>query len=399
MQELLKRFELIKTCISLEDHTIIDLQLPLLKELTVSSASDAIILLLERQLYIDAQQAIEYFIKSQHGLISYEDAQITAIRLELKTLEQRLQNLIAHRNDAQNSLQDFNREYHLNLGPVVLRVLSLQEQITAQALAIKLKSYRSLEAQFKDINTQIKNKKEHINQVEQEIEAVDFLSDAYDELISELMFLKQELGVLEAELEEVRLQAKAELQSVKKDDDGIFQQHQEAQQDSDSFEYEYEEIKSSVTTKLDADEKQLLKKLYRKISKLCHPDIVSDELKDKAHELMVAVNVAYQEQDLNRLKELLIQIENGGELTCISDVIADKEFLLQKLKELKELYQRTLDEVQVLENSDSYQTIIQMGDDLEGYFAEQQHELEQFSQALEQELAQLKESEDMAATV
>lgn len=50
------------------------------------------------------------------------------------------------------------------------------------------------------------------------------------------------------------------------------------------------------TIKLNDDEKIEIKKLYKKAARLCHPDIVPIELKEKAHELMQLLNEAYSKR-------------------------------------------------------------------------------------------------------
>ncbi len=111
--ELIKRLKLIETCISLEDHALINTQLPLLKQLSDSTQVDQIIRLLTLREYVLAIDAITQYLTVNHSLVLYEDLEMNALRLELKQIEITFQELVAQRNDASNKCADFNREYHL----------------------------------------------------------------------------------------------------------------------------------------------------------------------------------------------------------------------------------------------------------------------------------------------
>ena len=60
----------------------------------------------------------------------------------------------------------------------------------------------------------------------------------------------------------------------------------EAKEDSELFDEEYDEIIAKEHHDLDEEQLEELKKAYKKASKLCHPDIVTEELKEQAHEIM-----------------------------------------------------------------------------------------------------------------
>ena len=213
--ELFKRLKLIETCISLQDHALIELQLPLLKSLSERNGVDVIINLLEQHNYVQAQQEIEHFLTAQGGLVLYEDPQISAIQLELRAFEQELQSLILLRDEAQNRLQDFNREYHLRLGAILLRILSLQEQIAAEKYNQKLKGYRSLHEQFDQIHQRIQALKHQRNELDTQLDEMHFMCSDYHEVQVEYQSLRNLIAQLEDEQEEIRLQALKEYQTVK----------------------------------------------------------------------------------------------------------------------------------------------------------------------------------------
>ena len=59
---------------------------------------------------------------------------------------------------------------------------------------------------------------------------------------------------------------------------------------------------------LEKEEEKELKKLYRKASRLTHPDIVSDFFREEASEIFVSLNRAYKKKDLEKVKEILKNI-------------------------------------------------------------------------------------------
>ena len=364
--QLLKRLKLIEACISLQDHELIALQVPLLKSLGAHPKIDLIIELLEQHNYVQAQQEIEHFLNARQGVVLYEDAQLSAIRLELSVFEQKLQSLLLRRNEAQNRLQDFNREYHLRLGTLLLLILSLQERIAEQQLSKKLERYRTLHAQFHQTRQRLQTLKQQRQQLDDQLQTLDFMGADYNRLIGEYLSLSARITEWEEAQEAIRQEALKEYQAVKGDE--AYQSYQQAQESTQSFEQEYEEVKEAVVARLDEGEAKQLKALYRKASRLCHPDLVSDELKEQAHEFMVEVNAAYAAQDLPRLQSVLVQLENNGKLERCSNVLPTKDALLAKLAELKASYQQILEELEIYEASEEYQEVLALGDDWDNYF-------------------------------
>ena len=382
--DLFKRLKLIEVCIGLQDHTLIALQLPLLKSLGDTPEVNAIIALLEQHNYVQAQQEITRFLDARQSVVPYEDAQLNAIRLELSAYEEKLQTLLLRHDEAHNRLQDFNREYHLKLGPLLLRILSLQEKIAEYQLAQKMSRYRTLHTRFYETRQYLQTLKKQRQQLDEQLQPLDFLSEEYSWLIDEYLSLSAEITELEDAQEAIRQEALKEDQTVKGDE--AYQSYQQAQENTHSFEQEYEEVKEAVVARLDGDEAKQLKALYRKTCRLCHPDLVSDELKEQAHEFMVEVNAAYAAQDLPRLQSILTRLESGGKLERSSDALSDKDALMAKLAELKTRYQQVLEELESYESSEEYQEILALGDDWNSYFNTRRQELEVVAAELEESL-------------
>jgi len=100
---------------------------------------------------------------------------------------------------------------------------------------------------------------------------------------------------------------------------------------------------------------ETLKKLYRDLARLVHPDTVLDEgEKERRHSLMARVNKAYEEGDEEALREILNQWESSPESVKGEGVAAELVRVIRKIA-LVEQHLKTIEkEIQSLEASDLY---------------------------------------------
>src|ERR1017187_6559400 len=89
--KIIKRLELIKNFIALEDEGDIIEQVKKLQELEINQAVKDIISLLQQRSYGKAVTAIETFINAHHQVSLFVDPEIEALRFEAKTLEAQIQ--------------------------------------------------------------------------------------------------------------------------------------------------------------------------------------------------------------------------------------------------------------------------------------------------------------------
>lgn len=379
---ILKRLKLIETCIELQDHDLIKMQLMTIKGLASEyDCIPTIIELLEKKEYIKAQQEIKKLLQSHHSLLTYEDPEVNTIRLELTAFEKKIQDLLLLRDEARNKLKDFNREYQLTLGPILVKIFAIQKELSAQKLKNELRRYQILYSQFEKSKAVLIDLKKNQTQLYNELNKLNITELKYDEIWSNYIDLRCEINSQEDECEIIRQQAKAEF--VNLESNGDFQQYRTAQENSYSFEEDYEEIKNTVVSQLNNEEFKRLKFLYRQACKKCHPDIVSDDLKEQAHEYMVEINAAYAAQDIESLEYLLYQLEHESYLSTSSEKLTGKESLIAKLSELKDRYQHISEEFSEIGQSEDYKIIQGLGDDWSGFFDVQKQELEELLQSLE----------------
>lgn len=105
----------------------------------------------------------------------------------------------------------------------------------------------------------------------------------------------------------------------------------------DNFEKEIEKEKNSE--KLTSEEKEQLKKAYKKAARLCHPDMImsrygdNTELLEKASEIFKKLNEANERNDLNTVLEILYNLENG-----IFDFSLNVREPISKLEDIVKIY-------------------------------------------------------------
>ena len=152
------------------------------------------------------------------------------------------------------------------------------------------------------------------------------------------------------------------------------------------FTREYAKAIKIERFELKENDKKELKKLYKQSVKLCHPDIVANEVKKQAHEIMQELNNAYSKNDLKKIKEILSGFQNGNGFKLASDSIDDKELLKSRIVETKYAIDVVLIKITRLEKDDTF-ILVNSIENVDDYFSNMKAELER-------EYENLCESED-----
>lgn len=341
--------------------------------------------------------------KIKKAVVISEDIEIKELKQELKSLEEVLQQLVEEKTEYLTNIEEFNIQYNLHLGELLKTILNLRKEILYKKTIKQQKLKDKYEKDIKiceETKVTIDEIKETIVQLEEVLESIDEdnedyteIKNAYDELQVELETLESELKVQEEELEKAK-------EFIENED--IKNQYEEAKTHYKQYENEYENVKKAQkeNIKLNDEEKIELKKLYKKAAKLCHPDIVPDELKEKAHKIMQELNEAYSKQDLNKIKSILTSLETTGfGLLVVSDSIDDKEILRAKLEEFKENISNLEEEIEDIKLDDTFVTISEL-DNWDEYFEDLKNELQIKKEKLEKEASEiLDDVEDWVKTI
>jgi len=162
-------------------------------------------------------------------------------------------------------------------------------------------------------------------------------------------------------------------------------EYEEAEFEYEEFNNQYENSKSEKLFELNEEQKNELKKLYRQASKLCHPDIVPESFKSQAEEIFKSLKKAYEENDIEKVREILFSLEKGEYILSKSDTINEKALLKSEISKLRNILNEIINKINELKSTDTYKTIIQT-DNLDYYF-------EKTKKSLLEELKYLQEDE------
>ena len=106
MKQILKRLELIKTAISIEDEEIVELQVMKLNSMACDEEVLEILVKLENKDYGNVVVEIEQYLQCYSGVVVYEDKELQGLRLELKALEKKFQDLNGKKNEYLNDIHE-----------------------------------------------------------------------------------------------------------------------------------------------------------------------------------------------------------------------------------------------------------------------------------------------------
>ncbi len=365
MQQILKRLELIKTAISIEDEEIIELQAHKLQTMRTDAQVEEILTAIRDKDYSRVMMEIETYTEQHNGLVVYEDGELQGLKLELKALERKLQELSARRDEYLSEIHDFNLQYHLRLGEAIQKILKLKEHLLQSATQKKKKAFEELNEAYREKKRTYDAQRKKVSDLESELEAMDEFDARYDDLYEELKQRREALSEEEERVNEARKEAKEAKEAYEEDE--ATREYEEAKEDSESFDKEYKEAKEEEQIDLSDEEKIELKKAYRSASRLCHPDLVSVELKEQAHATMQQLNGAYNKHDLKMVKEILVLLESGRGFDIASDSITDAEQLKEKIIDVKVRIHETEEEIEEIQDNEVF-AILQEHEDIHEYF-------------------------------
>jgi hypothetical protein len=293
ISKIIKRLQLIKSLISLEEEDEIDAHVFKLEQLGIPAELETIITSLKEKSYSKAAIAIETFINQHNNLSIFIDPEVDGLKLEAKSLEAKLNKLSDEKADLEKLIHEFGVRHNKELGELILKILK----------------YR-------------KNKAKGTSE------------------------------------------------------------EKETEEDYKNYSQEFEVSKNEKVAELTEEERIEIKKKYRKASKLCHPDVVSEEQKELADKLFTELNKAYEQNDLKKVSEILGNLEKGNFFVSKSDTITEKQLLKAEIEKLKIRISELFQQVELIKESDAYKTIISIKD-WDAYFKETKEKLENQAKELE----------------
>ncbi|EML9984828.1 MULTISPECIES: DnaJ family molecular chaperone [Citrobacter] len=378
MNKIIKRLEIIKSAIELEDEEIIQQQLVHLQRESGDPVITAIAQAIETRRFSDAMREIATWLQNQRAITNWQDPAIAASKLELKALENQLRELIDTRNTRIQILDEFNDQYHLRLGPLMSRILELRKQLAASALRRQEAERRRREKDYLSCQQYISLAVDRLAQLKQQWMGMDSDSRAAVDIRQRIQQQTELITDLLAEIRELEadfsLQDDSDTRQAQEEAAHEYEEYQEQQQDA--------QHRFARDQRLSPDERNELKRLWRQASRLCHPDVVADELKEKAHQMMVQLNLARQNADLAAIRALLTQLQSGLEPMMASDRLNNLDHLRQKIQQLRIQIDALIKEIAGLEAENAWRLATSVRDK-EAYFSEQERALAELRDTLE----------------
>ena len=124
------------------------------------------------------------------------------------------------------------------------------------------------------------------------------------------------------------------------------------------------------------DEEIELKDLFRKASKCCHPDMVKDELEEEAGATFHELKSAYNQNDLNRVREIWESLDSEEVIDVSSTYGQDFKKINLEIVRLKSKLKMLKSDLKNLKDSPSFIQVIIL-DNWDEYFDEKKRKLEQ----------------------
>lgn len=165
VSKLSKRLKLIKNFILLEEFEDIEMQIIKLHTYADEQAITKIIEKLNRKEYVKAVASIDEFVNQYQQISLYEDPEIFAYRLEIKTLELELTALSNEKAEMEKTVHDFGVIHNRYLGKIIEKILKLRKEQLDRARREnpeKEKEFKEAEEDYEHYHKQFEDSKDQV---------------------------------------------------------------------------------------------------------------------------------------------------------------------------------------------------------------------------------------------
>lgn len=252
---------------------------------------------------------IQSFTSEFKKVSLYNDPEIPALQLEIKSLEYQISSLSDEKTDVEKNIRSFELKYNEELGGLITKIL-YYKKIVAEKLAKEFKNDEQKQKEFE----------------EAKFDYEDFSKFYQDKLNENKPFI------------------------------------------------------------LDDEKQNELRKNYRKATKLCHPDKVTDEQKELATKMFTDLKNAYDNNNLEKLNKILSELERGifksqgNTITEKDKLILIRQNLIIKRNDLEEL-------LLSIKNTDIFKKVSNIIN-WDNYFEKAKEEFMQILEELKSEVVQ-----------
>jgi hypothetical protein len=161
--------------------------------------------------------------------------------------------------------------------------------------------------------------------------------------------------------------------------------YDEAKLKEENYKSLYDKQKKKASFTLSEVEQKKLKQLFRKASKLCHPDKIDSNYKELAQEIFNKLKIAYDNNDLSTITSIIEELESGNLIQENIDVLSEKNSIYSFWRHLKVSIVKLETYISGIKASETYQNLIEI-DDWDLYFENLRKELTEKLSTLHSEL-------------
>lgn len=168
------------------------------------------------------------------------------------------------------------------------------------------------------------------------------------------------VGIKYAELDELNAQIAERLAKLKPEDKKAQKHAREARKQAEDSAQTAEEIRKTKPVK-DFESSDRIKRLYRRLALLVHPDRTTDpKEKERRHHIMAEINRAYEEGDEERLLKILEEWESSPDSVKGEGAGAELVRVIRKIAQVKRRLSEIEKEIGKLKQTELYQLKIKV---------------------------------------
>jgi hypothetical protein len=293
-----------------------------------------------------------------------EQRKLTELQLEFDAL------LLEDQSEEVNYLYHlFNQKLYAELSNAIQNVLQKTHQIAPSNVIIQ-----GLKTQISILETRLSVAQYKKTEILKEIDKFRIRHNS-------------DLGLLIGKI----LKLQMEIFYLLQNDDEVHRvNYQEAKKDYTAYRHQRRSLKKFQPLQmLDENQRERMKKMYREATKLCHPDIVIEDLRAEAQKVFIELHHAYMINDIQKVEEIYKLLTRSKMFNKLRTSNEERELLEARAARLQADLKILQSEIAELEESKVYRTLINIRD-WDEYFDQMKIKLSAEYQSLKIEHEQLR---------
>ncbi|HAW59599.1 MAG TPA: hypothetical protein DCX03_11440 [Bacteroidales bacterium] len=293
-----------------------------------------------------------------------EQRKLTELQLEFDAL------LLEDQSEEVNYLYHlFNQKLYAELSDAIQNVLQKTHQIAPSNVIIQ-----GLKTQISILETRLSVAQYKKTEILKEIDKFRIRHNS-------------DLGLLIGKI----LKLQMEIFYLLQNDDEVHRvNYQEAKKDYTAYRHQRRSLKKfQALQMLDENQRERMKKMYREATKLCHPDIVIEDLRAEAQKVFIELHHAYMINDIQKVEEIYKLLTRSKMFNKLRTSNEERELLEARAARLQADLKILQSEIAELEESKVYRTLINIRD-WDEYFEQMKIKLSAEYQSLKMEHEQLR---------